>query len=114
MAFISDRAWGAQHADRLTEAARLLCQVADIKTGSPAVLFVNVCCPKSSIVPSLELNEYLKNVASILCVSPDPVLLQTRHWILEAYFNVDAANRLSDVAAVVQSKKYDLVVLCYA
>jgi len=54
------------------------------------------------------------SIASILCVCPDPVLQQTRRLILETYFNVDVAGRVSETAARLESRSYDLVVLCYS
>jgi len=52
--------------------------------------------------------------AKILCVSLDPVLLQTRRWILEGYFQVECAGRLPEVAAMIESQSYDLILLCYS
>jgi len=49
-----------------------------------------------------------------LCVSCDPVLLQTRRWILEGYFQVDCAGRLPEAAAMIESQSYDLILLCYS
>jgi hypothetical protein len=42
------------------------------------------------------------------------VLLQTRRWILEAYFHVDAATRLSEAATMIENHNYDLVLFCYS
>jgi CheY-like chemotaxis protein len=56
----------------------------------------------------------MEPIAKILCVSPDPVLLQTRRWILEGYFQVDCAGRLSEAAAMIESQSYDLILLCYS
>ena len=53
-------------------------------------------------------------IASILCVCPDLVLQQTRRLILETYFHVDGSGRLSETAARLESRSYDLVVLCYS
>jgi len=52
--------------------------------------------------------------AKILCVSSDPVFLQTRRWILEGYFQVECAGRLPEVAAMIESQSYDLILLCYS
>ncbi|HEY0308529.1 MAG TPA: hypothetical protein VGB94_10240 [Acidobacteriaceae bacterium] len=54
------------------------------------------------------------SVASILCISRDPLLLQTRKWILEAYFQVDSAGRLSEASSLLDKRGYDLILLCYS
>jgi len=56
----------------------------------------------------------MEPTAKILCVSPDPLLLQTRRWILEGYFQVDCADRLQEAAAMIESQNYDLILLCYS
>jgi DNA-binding NtrC family response regulator len=56
----------------------------------------------------------MEPIPKILCVSPDPLLLQTRRWILEGYFQVDCAGRLPEAAAMIASQNYDLILLCYS
>jgi DNA-binding NarL/FixJ family response regulator len=56
----------------------------------------------------------MEPIPKILCVSPDPLLLQTRRWILESYFQVDCAGRLPEAAAMAESQNYDLILLCYS
>lgn len=49
---------------------------------------------------------------SILIVSRDPSLLQTRRLILGAYFQVEAAVRLSEAGALLSHRDFELIVLC--
>ena len=56
----------------------------------------------------------MDTIAKILCVSPDPMLLQARRWILEGYFQVDCAGRVPEAAALIESQSYDLILLCYS
>jgi CheY-like chemotaxis protein len=52
---------------------------------------------------------------AILYICPDPlVFLQTRQWILEQHYTVDAARRLSEAEYMLTRRRYDLVILCYS
>lgn len=50
--------------------------------------------------------------AKILVVSRDRMLLQTRQLILGAYFQVEAAVRLSEVGTLLAKHDFDIIVLC--
>jgi CheY-like chemotaxis protein len=50
----------------------------------------------------------------VLVVSRDEMLLQTRQLILGTFFQVNGAGRMQEVQALMASKKFDLIVLCYS
>jgi len=49
----------------------------------------------------------------LLVVSRDAMLLQTRQLILGAFFHADCAGRVREAEALMSSRQYDLVILCY-
>ena len=50
---------------------------------------------------------------SILLVSRDLVVLQTRKLMLGAYFDVCAAGRVLEAKTFLAEREFDLIVLCY-
>jgi DNA-binding NtrC family response regulator len=50
---------------------------------------------------------------SILLVSMDLMVLQTRKLMLGAYFDVQAAGRVVEAKTLLREQDFDLVVLCY-
>jgi hypothetical protein len=52
--------------------------------------------------------------AHVLVVSRDQMLLQTRALILGAYFQVEAAGRITEAEAAMAKTAFDVVVLCYS
>jgi DNA-binding NtrC family response regulator len=50
---------------------------------------------------------------SILLVSRDLMVLQTRKLMLGAYFDVHAAGRVLEAKALLEEQHFDLIVLCY-
>ncbi|MGA9669228.1 MAG: hypothetical protein WBQ94_08470 [Terracidiphilus sp.] len=55
----------------------------------------------------------MKSDAHVLIVSKDPILLETRKLILEAFFLVEAADGVSCACTLMARRTFDLVVLCY-
>ena len=51
---------------------------------------------------------------TVLCVGEDPMLLQTRAWILARHFDVGSAGSLEAVAAFARTHSVDLIVLCHS
>jgi DNA-binding NtrC family response regulator len=54
----------------------------------------------------------MKSNAQVLLVGKDEMLLQTRKLILGAYFQVDAAGRVSHAVQMMAERSFDLIVLC--
>lgn len=50
----------------------------------------------------------------ILCVGHDPVLNRTRRLILQRCFDVRLASQTPEAVALLQSSRFDLVLLCYS
>jgi hypothetical protein len=49
----------------------------------------------------------------VLVVSRDAMLLQTRQLILGAFFRVQTAGRIREAEALLVTRAFDLVILCY-
>ena|SRR5579859_5451262 len=49
----------------------------------------------------------------VLVVSRDAMLLYTRQLILGAFFEVQGADRIREVEALISTQSFDLVVVCY-
>jgi|ERR1700722_8465518 DNA-binding response OmpR family regulator len=52
--------------------------------------------------------------ARVLVVSRDEMLLRTREMILGAFFIVRVAGRFSEAIALIQSGRFDLIVVCHS
>jgi CheY-like chemotaxis protein len=55
--------------------------------------------------------------ARILCVGHDPMLLQTRKWMLEGEFEVEIADTVPqalELLAIPDSHLFDLILLCHS
>ena len=52
--------------------------------------------------------------ARVLVVSRDEMLLRTRELILGAFFVVRSAGRFSEATALIQSGRFDLIVVCHS
>jgi DNA-binding response OmpR family regulator len=52
--------------------------------------------------------------ARVLVVSRDEMLLRTREMILGAFFAVQGAGRFNEARALLNTKDFDLVVLCHS
>lgn len=50
----------------------------------------------------------------ILCVGHDPMLLQTRKWMLEGEFEVEIADTVPDALGILGSRSFDLILLCHS
>lgn len=57
---------------------------------------------------------HMNNGAHVLVMSRDQSLLQTRQLILGAFFQVEAAGRVQEAAAIIASQNFDLIVLCHS
>jgi hypothetical protein len=51
--------------------------------------------------------------AQVLVVSRDEMLLHTRQLILGAFFEVQGAGRIRDAEALISTRSFDLIILCY-
>jgi DNA-binding response OmpR family regulator len=51
---------------------------------------------------------------SVLVVSRDQRLLQSRQLILGAFFEVDGAGRIQEAERLLCKRRFDLIVLCYS
>ena len=51
--------------------------------------------------------------AQVLVVSRDQMLLHTRQLILGAFFEVQGAGRIRDAEALISTRSFDLIILCY-
>src|SRR6516225_126163 len=49
----------------------------------------------------------------VLVVSRDAMLLQTRQLILGAFFRVQTAGRIREAEALLVTRTFDLIILCY-
>jgi hypothetical protein len=49
----------------------------------------------------------------VLVVSRDAMLLQTRQLILGAFFQAECAGRVREAEALIATRRYDLIILCY-
>jgi hypothetical protein len=56
----------------------------------------------------------MNNGAHVLVVSRDQMLLQTRTLILGAFFQVEAAGRVTEAEAAMAKCGFELIVLCYS
>lgn len=52
--------------------------------------------------------------ARVLVVSRDEMLLRTREMILGAFFQVERAGRFVEARALLNTKAFDLIVLCHS
>lgn len=52
--------------------------------------------------------------ARVLVVSRDEMLLRSRQLILGAFFLVEGAGRFTEARAMLNSKSFDLIVLCHS
>lgn len=50
----------------------------------------------------------------MLCVGLDPLLNRTRRLVLEKCFEVELAENLPQAFALLEAKRFDLVLLCYS
>jgi DNA-binding response OmpR family regulator len=48
-----------------------------------------------------------------MIISRDQMLLQTRKMLLGAFFEVEAAGRVTEAMAIIGKDPFDLIVLCY-
>ncbi len=51
--------------------------------------------------------------AQVLVVSHDQMLLHTRQLILGAFFEVQGAGRIREAEALLVTRSFDLIILCY-
>lgn len=56
----------------------------------------------------------MSSTASVLVVSRDQRLLQSRQLILGAFFQVDGAGRIQEAERLLCKRNFDLIVLCYS
>lgn len=49
----------------------------------------------------------------VLLVSRDQMLLHTRQLILGAFFEVQGAGRIREAEALISTRSFDLIILCY-
>src|SRR5271157_4654558 len=55
----------------------------------------------------------MNNGTHVLVVGRDRMLLQSRQLILGTYFQTEAAGRIQEAAAMIASRDFDLIVLCF-